>query len=219
MSVVVTQDSVFETILSAQGKADVAHDIEHVKRVVHSALFLCPGEGANERIVHAAAWLHDCVHVAKDSPDRVRASGMCAQEAGRHLRSLGWCETDVLAVEHAVEAHSFSAAIEPTTPEARVVQDADRLDALGAHGLARNLMLAGSWGGALVHPTDPWARHRPPDDRAFAVDHHFAKLLKLPGAMRTEAGRREAKRRVEFLKTFLRELARERGIEPPEEAV
>lgn len=71
----------------------------------------------------------------------------------------------------------------------------------------------------MAHPTDPWARHRPLDDRAFAVDHHFAKLLKLPGTMRTDAGRREAERRAEFLKSFLRELARERGIEPPAEAV
>ena len=212
-------DSAFEAFLLARGETDAAHDLEHVKRVVLSALALCPGEGANPRIVHAAAWLHDCVHVPKDSPDRARASGMCAREAGRFLRTRGWSEEDVLAVEHAVEAHSFTAGIEPRTAEARVVQDGDRLDALGAHGLARNLMLAGSWGGALAHPYDPWARNRPLDDRAFAVDHHFTKLLKLPGTMRTDAGRREAHRRAEFLKSFLRELARERGIEPPEEAV
>jgi uncharacterized protein len=212
-------DGLCEAFLLTRGEGDAAHDLDHVRRVVVAAADLCAPEGANERLVRAAAWLHDCVHVAKDSPDRSRASRMCANEAGRFLRGLGWTESDVLAVEHAVEAHSFTAGIEPRTPEARVVQDADRLDALGAHGLARNLMLAGSWNGRLAHPTDPWARRRPLDDRAWAVDHHFAKLLRLPGTMKTAAGRREAVRRADFLKLFLRELARERGIDPPEEAL
>jgi uncharacterized protein len=101
------------------------------------------------------------------------------------------------------------------TVEAKVVQDADRLDALGAHGLARNLMLAGSWNGGLAHPTDPWAKRRPLDDRAWAVDHFFAKLLTLAGTMKTESGRKEALRREGILRTFLAELARERGIDPP----
>ena len=215
-----TWEPKFRAFLARPGNgSDAAHDEGHVGRVVNAALSLAGQEGADPEQVWAAAWLHDCVHVPKDSPDRSRASRLCADQAVRFLEGAGWDPTSLAGIHHAIEAHSFTAGIEPRTPEARVVQDADRLDALGAHGLARNLMLAGSWGAALCHPTDPWARDRPLDDRAFAVDHHFAKLLKLPATMRTAAGRAEAGRRAEFLRLFLRELARERGIDPPGEAL
>jgi uncharacterized protein len=199
----------------AENGTDAAHDLGHVLRVVRAASELAPLEGASPDAVLAAAWLHDCVHVPKDSPERAKASGLCADEAVRFLRREGWDATSLPVVHHAIEAHSFTAAIEPRTPEARVVQDADRLDALGAHGLARNLMLAGSWGSTLYDPDDPWARERPLDDRTWAVDHHFAKLLRLPATMKTESGKQEAERRAEVLRDFLRELAREAGLEPP----
>ena len=206
----------FVAFLCRDGKfGDAAHDLEHVRRVVRSALELALSEGAHPEVVFAAAWLHDCVAVPKDSPDRALASGMAAQAAAIFLAQAQWPSSQIDSIAHAIEAHSFTARIEPRSPEARVVQDADRLDALGAHGLARCLMLAGSWQASLVHPTDPWARDRVLDDTKFAVDHFFAKLLGLPATMRTESGRMEAERRAELLRNFLRELARERGIADP----
>ena len=210
------RELVLRAFLVREGNGtDPAHDGGHVERVVRSALQLAEVEGANSEVVWAAAWLHDCVHVPKDSPDRSRASGLCASAAREFLQSMKWFDVDIEAVADAIEAHSFTAAIEPRTLEAQVVQDADRLDALGAHGLARNLMLAGSWNAGLAHPTDPWAEHRPLDDRTWAVDHFFAKLLTLAGSMKTTSGRREALRREGILRLFLVELARERGIDPP----
>ncbi len=194
---------------------DAAHDLGHVRRVVAAAMDLATQEGAVPEIVFAAAWLHDGVPVPKDSPDRSRASRLAARAAADHLRTRGWKEDRIDRVIHAIEAHSFSAGIEPLTPEARVVQDADRLDALGAHGLARCLLTGASMGTGLVHPTDPWARNRPLDDVKWSVDHFFAKLFKLPAMMRTAAGRAEAERRAEVLRIFVRELARERGESAP----
>ncbi len=194
---------------------DAAHDLEHVRRVVRTAMSLAVQEGANADIVFAAAWLHDCVAVPKDSPDRSKASRFAAAAASEFLAAAGWESRQIPSIHHAIEAHSFSARIEPTTPEARVVQDADRLDALGAHGLARCIATGASMGTGLVHPTDPWAKDRPLDDVKWSVDHFFAKLFKLPGMMRTAAGRAEADRRSEVLKVFLRELARERGEASP----
>jgi uncharacterized protein len=194
---------------------DAAHDLEHVRRVVRTAMSLAAREGADADIVFAAAWLHDCVAVPKDSPDRSKASRLAAAAASDFLAAAGWDRRQIPSIHHAIEAHSFSAGIEPTTPEARVVQDADRLDALGAHGLARCIATGASMGTGLVHPTDPWAKDRPLDDVKWSVDHFFAKLFKLPAMMRTEAGRTEADRRTEILKAFLRELARERGEAPP----
>lgn len=194
---------------------DAAHDMEHIRRVVRSALELAAVEGASEDVVFAAAWLHDCVAVPKNSPDRAMGSVWAARAASGFLETSGWPTGQIPSIFHAIEAHSFTANIEPRSPEAKVVQDADRLDALGAHGLARCLMLAGSWSSTLVHPADPWAERRDLDDTKFAVDHFFAKLLKLPIAMRTRAGRLEAERRADLLRNFVRELARERGEPSP----
>ena len=198
------------------GQTDAAHEIGHFERVSSWALRLAEIEGADPVVVWAAAWLHDMVHVPKNSPDRSRASTFSAEEASRFLEKEGWSVVPIESIAHAIVAHSFSAGIEPTTVEAAVVQDADRLEALGAIGLARCLMLGGQMGSTLFHPVDPWGERRPLADDRIAVDHFFAKLLALPRTMRTEAGRIEAQRRVQLLRTFLSELARETGFhEPP----
>ncbi len=203
----------FRTLLT--GPSDAAHDVTHVERVARWALRLAALEGADPTTVWAAAWLHDLVHVPKNSPDRSRASVLSASAATRFLEEAGWTAAPIPAIAHAIEAHSFSAGIVPRTVEAEVVQDADRLEALGAIGLARCLMLGGQMGSQLVDFADPWARHRPLTDDRISVDHFFAKLLGLPATMRTEAGKREADRRVVLLRTFLQELAREAGFPDP----
>jgi uncharacterized protein len=197
---------------------DAAHDLGHVRRVVAAARRLAVVEGADLRVVLPAAWLHDCVVVPKDSPDRARASRLAAAEAARWLRAEGFPEPFVPAVAHAVEAHSFSAGIEPQTPEARVVQDADRLDALGAVGVARLFATAGATGAALFHPDDPFAETgRLLDDRRWALDHVSVKLLRLPESMQTTAGRAEAERRAAVVRAFVRDLRGELVFGPDAE--
>lgn len=193
----------------ASSEGDAAHDLPHVQRVVHSARRLALEEGARLEVVIPAAWLHDCVSVPKDSPLRKQASGLAAQRAGVLLREWGVEEALLPEIEHAIEAHSFSAGIPPRTLEARVVQDADRLDALGAVGLARCLMLSGEMGQRLYDPADPFCRDRTPDDRISAVDHFHTKLLSLGVTMHTETARREAEVRTRFLQAFLDRLRNE----------
>lgn len=197
------------------GQIDAAHEIGHFERVCLWGLRLAAIEGADPVVVWAACWLHDMVHVPKNSPDRSRASVLSAQAATSTLEKAGWTTCPIEAIAHAIEAHSFSANIEPRTIEASVVQDADRLEALGAIGLARCLMLGGQMGSKLFHPDDPWGEHRPLTDDRISVDHFFAKLLGLHRTMRTEAGRNEGRRRTEILRTFLAELARETGFHEP----
>ncbi|MBI2814677.1 MAG: HD domain-containing protein [Opitutae bacterium] len=188
---------------------DAAHDLAHVERVVGNARSLAAAEGARLEVVLPAAWLHDCVTVPKDSPQRAAAARLAAAQAGAWLGEWGWPEALRPEIAHAIEAHSFSAGIAPRTIEARVVQDADRLDALGAAGLARCLMLGGAMGRALYAADDPWCERRAPDDRASCVDHFYTKLLKLEGTMQTAAGRAEAQRRTAFLRSFLAQLQHE----------
>lgn len=190
---------------------DPVHGLDHVRRVVASARRIAASEGADPRIVLPAAWLHDCVVVPKDSPERARASRLAADVAGDWLRREGYPPELVPPIEHAVHAHSFSAGVEPRTLEAAVVRDADRLDALGAVGLSRTLMLGGAMGRPLYDEDDPFAERRPLDDARFTVDHLPAKLLRLAEGMRTAAGRAEAERRHRFLELYLDRLREEIG--------
>lgn len=200
-------------VLTAQA-GDVAHDLEHVRRVVRNAQALAAAEGARLEVVWPAAWLHDCVTVPKDSPLRAQASRLAADQAVKWLRSWGCPEALLPEIAHAIEAHSFSAGIAPRTPEARVLQDADRLEAIGAIGLARCLMLGGAMGRPLYAPEDPFCESRRPDDSVSAVDHFYAKLLKLEATMQTASGRREARQRTGFLREFLAQLRRETAPGP-----
>lgn len=192
---------------------DAAHDALHLERVVANARALAPAEGADPRIVMPAIWLHDCVHVPKTSPDRPRASRLCAAHAAVLLRGFGYPEDLLPAVVHAIEAHSWSAGIAPETVEAAVVQDADRLDSLGAVGVARCLMLSAEMRRPLYVLPDPWCQQRLADDHCSAVDHFHTKLLHLAPTFRTAAGRAEAERRTAYLQGFLDQLAQEVGAE------
>lgn len=203
----------FAAFLTAQGIVDASHGLDHIKRVVAAAKQIGATENARPEIVVPAAWLHDCVAVEKNSPDRSRASRLAAEMAYGYLKSVAYPQEFIDDICHAIEAHSFSAGIPPETIEAKVVQDADRLDALGAVGLARCFMVGERMGLPLYHEIDPLSRDREPDDRRYVLDHLFVKLFKLPGTMQTKAGREEATRRVRFLESFLQELAIELGIE------
>ena len=188
---------------------DPAHDLAHVRRVVANARLLAELEEADPAVVLPAAWLHDCVILPKDSPQRAEASRLAAARAGDFLRQSGYEATLIPAIEHAITTHSFSAGIPPQTREARIVQDADRLDALGAIGIARTLMLGGAMGKSLYDDEEPLPQTRLADDGAYVIDHFYTKLLKLAGMMHTTAGRREAERRTNLMRIYLAELERE----------
>jgi uncharacterized protein len=197
--------------LSEVMAADPAHDLSHVQRVVQNTLKLTETENGDAAITIPAAWLHDCVSVAKDSPLRKQASKLAAQEAVRFLESINYPEDLLAPIYHAIEAHSFSANIETETLEARIVQDADRLEAIGAIGIARCFLTGGSMGTALYDPSDPFAEKRELNDRLYTLDHFYCKLLGLSETMKTKAGKAEAIKRTEYMQDFLQQLSAEIG--------
>ncbi len=182
--------------------SDGAHDIAHITRVWRNAHAISQVEGGDVQVLVAATLLHDCVSVEKDSADRAKASSLAAQAARAHVTALGWDSANITAVCHAVEAHSFSANIAPQTLEARILQDADRLDAIGLIGIARCFYVAGRMGSALYDPNDPNAQNRALNDRSFAIDHFETKLLTLADGFQTAEGQRLAKARHAELRTF-----------------
>lgn len=186
--------------------ADAAHDISHIKRVVKNVVYLTDIEQCNTLITLPSAWLHDCVAVAKDSPLRAQGSRMAAEAATKFLAKNGYPEELLPDVFHAIEAHSYSANIPTRTVEAAVVQDADRLDSLGAIGIARCLLVGGRLNRPLCANEDPFCDEREPDDGQFTIDHFYAKLFKLPATMKTAAGKKEAHRRADIMRKFLDDL-------------
>ncbi len=200
-----------ERIVRARDDSDPSHDLGHFRRVWMLSRTLAAAEApeADMLVLLAASYLHDLVNTPKDSPARATASRLSAERAVVLLREAAFPADRLDAVHHAIEAHSFSAGIEPRSREAEILQDADRLESLGAIGLARLFAVSGRMGRLLFDPDDPFAERRPLDDVAFALDHVKTKLDRLPGLMRTATGRRLAEARLAFVHRFLEQLARE----------
>ncbi len=182
---------------------DGSHDAAHLIRVWKNALRIHGSEGGDLRIIAASVLLHDCVSVEKNSPDRAQASRLAAEKAFEVLDALGWRTMEITAVAHAIVTHSFSANIPPESLEAKILQDADRLDAIGMVGVARCFYIAGRLGSGLYDPFDPAAADRPLDDKRYAIDHFQTKLFKLAEGFQTETGRRLAAARDKSLRDFL----------------
>jgi uncharacterized protein len=199
---------------------DAAHDVLHLARVLANARLIGAAELAARRpvnlsVVEAAVWLHDIVQVPKGAGPAGEAARRSAAEARDILVALAVADRLIEAVAHAIEVHSFSSGRRATTPEAAILQDADRLDALGAIGIARLWVTGSVLGGLLYHPDDPSATDRDLDDRRYALDHIERKLLRLPELMNTDAGRAEAERRVEFVRAYRDQLFHEIASERP----
>ncbi|GAF96412.1 unnamed protein product, partial [marine sediment metagenome] len=166
---------------------DSAHDLAHLDRVWMNASMIANGSG-DSWVLMAASYLHDLVNLPKNDPNRELASRQSAEKAAPYLVSLGFSPIQIKTTQHAIAAHSFSAGIAPETFEAKVLRDADRLDSLGAIGIARTFLVAGAIGLPLYDPTDPFAQNRVLDDGKYSLDHWQIKLLKLPDGMITDRG-------------------------------
>lgn len=198
---------------------DGSHDRSHLMRVWNLACQIAESEPAADLEILAIATLfHDCVAVEKNSPQRAMASRLSADVARGLLGQIGWHNERIEAVAHAIEAHSFSAGIEPRTREAAILRDADRLDALGALGIARVFYIAGRLGTQLYDADDPFAQRRPYDDRRFALDHFETKLFQLTAGLITTMGKEIGHQRTALMKAFVddfgREIAKESDMRP-----
>lgn len=187
---------------------DASHDISHFKRVWRTASYIndIEAEKADPLVLLVSSFLHDIVSLPKDHPQRHISSRLSAEKAVEIINSSfpDFPEGLIPELVHAIHAHSFSANVIPLTTAARILQDADRMDALGAIGLARVFYIAGLLKQGLFDPEDPMAENRPLDDKSFAFDHFQTKLLKLPDMMNTASGRALANERAEYLIQFMR---------------
>jgi len=200
--------------------ADAGHDFFHTLRVARLSVQILNQELTRlesreatlpERdATIASALLHDCVPVPKNSPLRKESARLCSEKAQEWLIELSWNPMDwVTVIVDAIRDHSYSGGRTPTTLIGKALQDADRLEALGALGLYRTIATGVSMGTLLFDPEDPWAERRELDDKRFTIDHFSVKLLKLPDTFQTLAAKSEAQVRAQYLSGFLEQLKRE----------
>jgi uncharacterized protein len=197
--------------LARAAEADAAHDALHVRRVMANARRIGAAEGADVEVVVTAALLHELFNHPKDHPESSRSGDVCAEHALALLRAHGWPDAFNERVAYCIRVHSFSRGIHPETLEARVLQDADRLDAIGAIGVARCFATTATMRRPFYEADDPFCRHRPPEDKLWAVDHFYKKLLRIGEGLHTATARALADERIAFLRQFLDQLEREIG--------
>jgi uncharacterized protein len=174
--------------------AEPAHDVLHVRRVAGSARAIAEAEGAD---------------TSKGHPESHLSGEVCAEHAAAVLRDEGCAPAFVDAVAYAIRVHPFSRGITPDTLEAKVLQDADRLDSIGAIGVARCFATCADMKRPFYAPSDPFCAVREPDDKAWGIDHFYRKLLRIPDHLHTPTARRLAAERVAFMRAYLDQLARE----------
>jgi len=192
--------------------ADAIHDFDHVLRVLALAERLAREEGADWEIVRTAVLLHDVARVEETdrlAQDHARAGA----EFARRLLADHPPEK-VEAVAHAIAAHRFRTGPTPRTPEAKVLHDADKLDAIGAIGIARAFAYGGYEGQRLWAEVPPgYEETRANHPRHTPVHEFRMKLVKIRDRLLTESARRIAEERHAFMVAFFERLEREvRGL-------
>lgn len=188
---------------------DPSHDILHVRRVVKLAKTLSQKEGAKLEVVIPAAYLHDCVYISKSDPRRKQSSKISADRAVELLGEWKYPTEFFPEIHHAILAHSFSANIPAQTLEAKIVQDADRLDAIGAIGIFRSFAFSGVAKRPFYNAAEPFAESRELDDQANTLDHFYTKLLLLNDRLNTDSAKIEAQVRMQTMNSFLESIRAE----------
>jgi uncharacterized protein len=200
-------------IMSMYRDADPAHDFSHIWRVYRNARIIGQEEGADMRVLLLAALLHDVGSEKKHTSKQGESEVQGKRRVEAFLEAIGLEKAAREMVQYAVDVHRFSKGIVPVTLEARVLQDADRLDALGAIGIARVFLTGGTLGRELYSPDDPFCRAREPDDNKWNLDHFYKKLLKLELGMHTKSAKKLAAGRTMVLRRYLHDLEEEIGTE------
>jgi len=189
---------------------DSAHDFQHIKRVYKNAEVIGRREGADMKILLPAALLHDLVVYPKGSAKTSKSADDSADMAEKLLKSFRYPQDKIDKICYCIRTHSYSKRLVPATLEAKILQDADRLDALGAIGIARTFSVGGSERRSFYNPDDPfWKSSRELDDREWTLDHFRTKLLKLKDSMHTKTAREMAQERARFMELFIKQLQKE----------
>jgi uncharacterized protein len=204
------QDTIKRKVKRMLEGRDPAHDFQHIMRVYKNAILIGQREGADMEILLPAVLLHDLVVYPKGSAKSSKSSDDSADLAENILQSYGYPQDKINRISYCIRTHSYSKKQIPASLEGRILQDADRLDALGAIGIARTFSVGGSEKRTFYNDGDPLCRSsRELDDKRWTLDHFQIKLLKLKDLMHTRTAKKIAQERTRFMMLFIMQLERE----------
>ncbi|MBB5620197.1 uncharacterized protein HDE69_001235 [Pedobacter cryoconitis] len=189
--------------------AEAGHDWFHIERVYKTALSINTKEGGDLLLVTLAALLHDIADSKFNNGDEE----IGPQLAGNFLRTLGLSEAVILEVQQIIRNLSYKASlgkIEFSSRELDIVQDADRLDAIGAIGIARAFTYGGYKNRVLydpeIKPELNMSKEAYKNSEAPTINHFYEKLLRLKDLMKTRTGKELAEQRHQFMQLYLNQF-------------
>jgi uncharacterized protein len=193
-----------------QTKEDPSHDFQHILRVTNLAQKIAIIEGADIDVVIPAALFHDCVVYPKNSPRSKNETEESAAYAEKILESFDeYPREKIEKVKICIEQCSFSKGIIPDLLEAKILQDADRLEATGAISIMRTFSSGGQMNRQFYLPEDPFYENTKLVPFSSNLELFYKRLLVVEKGMYTELAKKIAKRRTKFLKDFLAEFRME----------
>ncbi|MGP4060005.1 HD domain-containing protein [Halobacillus sp. H74] len=197
MNKIIVRDEIRKFVKNKFRKDSTGHDFEHMARVARWSDRIAEDEGADRFLCEVAGWLHDV-----GDPKLFVNPETALEERTQLLKGLLFNDENIDHINGAIETVSFSKGKKPMTLMGKIVQDADRLDAIGAVGIARTF----AYGGARDQPV-----YNPDDKKGHSIGHFEEKLLKLCELMNTDSGKLEAEHRHAFMVEFLKEFNREQN--------
>jgi uncharacterized protein len=212
MTTMINLEQIMRTVQLLLHNQSPAHDFQHISRVYKNAeLISKQEESVDLDIVLAAALLHDLVVYPKGSSKTINSADDSAEIAKKILLEYkNYPREKIEKVADAIRTHSYSKKLIPQTLEGKILQDADRLDAIGAVGIARTFSVGGSENRSLYNPTDAFCEtERQLDDTQWTLDHIKKKLMILKNSMHTKTAKKIAEERTEFMELFLNQLRKE----------
>jgi len=184
---------------------DPSHDINHTLRVLNTSEHIAKYEGGDLEVIIPAALLHDSVNHPKNDPKSDYSADESAIVARGILQKFpSYDIKKIPQVEQAIVEHSYSKGIKPDLLESMIVQDADRLEAVGAISIMRTFSSAGQMKMEFYNVNDPFCEQREPG--SYALDLFYKRLLKVKDLMNTKTAEKLAEKRTEFLYSFLEQL-------------
>jgi uncharacterized protein len=211
---IMTIDYIKETAMSYFSDAPRSHDWDHTVRVFNLCMHIGTVEGADMQVLRVAAYLHD---IGRPFQDRSNGN-ICHAQKGAEMAEEILKDEPISAdrkanIIHCIRSHRFRGNTQPQTLEAKVLFDADKLDSIGAVGIARAFQFAGEVGARLHNPSVDPEKTDPYTIEDTAYREFRLKLSKIKDRMLTKEGRRIAEERHEFMKMFFDRFLQEYGHE------
>lgn len=188
-------------------KKDPSHDVDHTLRVIHLAEKIAINEGGDLDVIIPSAIFHDIINYPKNSIKRFQSSDESAILAMGILNEIeSFPKTKINKIYESIKMCSFAKNLKPDFLEAKILQDADGLESIGAIAIMRTFSSGGILNKKLYNSQDPFCKKRLPDDQQYALDLFFTRLLLIKNRLHTKTAQKMAEQRLIFLKEFLKEL-------------